>query len=189
MHHVCMLGKHILGCMLWDNPIYLLGLKQEEESKDSQACHAIIIVRLLNCSSYGCTIESPEILSKLLMSWISPQRFCFNWPEVWSSFKAVEVLWVILMDQPAPLHRPRGRQGGREGQQRQRPWVMFSDLLPSMLPMPQGALSHGCRQVSCCSSHSEAGCPWLHPAPTSPDFGGLRFPARRKCRWAQGQGQ
>lgn len=32
MYHVCVLGKHVLGCMLWENPIYLLGLKQVEKS-------------------------------------------------------------------------------------------------------------------------------------------------------------
>lgn len=60
MYHVCVLGKHILGCMQWDNPIYLLGLKQEEKSKDPQACHAIIITRLLNYSSYGCTWNTQQ---------------------------------------------------------------------------------------------------------------------------------
>lgn len=82
MYHVCVLGKHVLGCMLWENPIYLLGLKQEEKSKDPQTFDAIITTRFLNYSSYGGTIESPEILSELLMSWVSPQRFWFKWPGV-----------------------------------------------------------------------------------------------------------
>lgn len=57
-----MLGKCILGCLLWDNPTSLIGLKQEKESKGPQVCHAIFISRLLGCSFCDCTVESLEII-------------------------------------------------------------------------------------------------------------------------------
>lgn len=62
MHHACMLAKCILGCLLWDNPTSLVGLKQEEESKGPQVCHAIFISRLLGCGLCDCTVESLEII-------------------------------------------------------------------------------------------------------------------------------
>lgn len=117
MQHVCTLGKCILSCQLWDNPLSHR-VEREEESKGPQTCHAIILSRLLGCSSCGCTTESPKILSKLLMSWAGPQRFWFNWPGVWRSSEIVEGSQVIITGQQAPLHAPRDRQGGGRGQQK-----------------------------------------------------------------------
>lgn len=116
-------------------------VEREDESKDPQACHVVIISRLLGCSSCDYTIESPEILPKLLMSWVGPQGFWFNWPGVWSSSEIAEVFQVILVGKRAPLRGLRGRQGGRRGQQKQRPWVMSPDILPSLFPVPQGGRS------------------------------------------------
>lgn len=45
--------------------------------------------------------------------------------------------------------------------------MMSPNLLPSLLPVPQGALNPWVWHVSHHSSHPEAGCDWLHPAPTA----------------------
>lgn len=157
MHHVCMLGKCILSWLLWDNPLSHW-VEREEESKGPQACHPITISRLLGCSSHGCTIESPKILPKLLISWAGPQRFWFNW-------LGVLVQLGDCRSFPGEYNGPASspawtqRQAGRQKRSTEAKTLSdVPDLLPSLLPVPREASTHGCQKVSHCSSHPEAGC-------------------------------
>lgn len=125
IHHVCTLGKCILGCMLWDNPLSHR-VEREEESKGLWVHHAIIISRRLGCSSCGLyNRQSPKILTKLLiMCWAGLQRFRFNWPGGGGrgAGGGVIQLWDCSSspgDYNGPacsLHGLRGRQGGRRDQ-------------------------------------------------------------------------